>query len=859
MNKKSRLKKLALAEGEIDIGFGSKVSVNEMGSSGTTISSGVISEEFLMDLQGQKAAVQYDRMRRRETQVAMILDAVKNPILGANWTVEVDDENDAKQAEMKALVEWNFKHGLLEGLKQHLKEALTLLDFGFSVFEAVHATENVPALGKLTTFYKKFGFRKQITITKWNLEKQTGRIISVEQSVASDIAKDDTVEIPGEFLLVFTNKKEGDNYEGLSLLRPMYGAYSRKDLYLKLTAIGVEKYAIGVVKGKTPAGKVSTQEDALFEGVLQAYSENQISYLKLPAGWDADIIKTEFDPAKMVPILNFENEEMARSVVASFLMLGQGGNGGAYSLGTDLSDFFLGGIQSYADIICEGHNRHSIPAICQMNYGPQPSYPRLKCTGINDKAGKELAEIILSLTNSRSLTPDAKLEDFLRSQYKLPQADPETARQVATTVGATTAAPGTAANDAGAAQGEGAEGQQDPAADGTTSAVAAQDVRKETLNGAQVTAIVEIVQAVAGGQLPRDSAVATLQIAFNLTPEDAEKMLGSAGNGFTPTAPVSSPDNNAGGNGAPAGDDEPPPEDTPPAGKKPKLSEAAVKLAEGYRTQFNNSKAATKALMQNGVRAMADDLKKKLAKNWNELSDARKAEAVNGVEVSTAVLNVYKASLRKQMAEVAEKAINQARKEVPAAAKKAEFADYDPWKNLNPLVKKAILSQIGLVADTQAADVSKVVLFQWSSSSASITDVDGILKDVEDRVQNVLAGQGGGMSLEAASGDVVAHVTQNSRNSFFFAPEVLETLESFTFVNEDPVSEICKNLNGQTFSVLDPAAEQFYPPLHHNCKSRLVPNEKGTGGITGIGIVAETVEERQRLEKQITLHDCLGC
>lgn len=54
------------------------------------------------------------------------------------------------------------------------------------------------------------------------------------------------------------------------------------------------------------------------------------------------------------------------------------------------------------------------------------------------------------------------------------------------------------------------------------------------LNGAQVTSALAIVQAVAEGKLPRDSAVNQIEIFFNLTPEQADKVLGSVGRGFEP-------------------------------------------------------------------------------------------------------------------------------------------------------------------------------------------------------------------------------------------------------------------------------------------------------------------------------------
>ena len=48
-----------------------------------------------------------------------------------------------------------------------------------------------------------------------------------------------------------------------------------------------------------------------------------------------------------------------------------------------------------------------------MNYGPRDKYPKLKFSGISDKAGKELAEILSILSTSQILTPDDKLEKHL--------------------------------------------------------------------------------------------------------------------------------------------------------------------------------------------------------------------------------------------------------------------------------------------------------------------------------------------------------------------------------------------------------------------------------------------------------------
>jgi len=59
-----------------------------------------------------------------------------------------------------------------------------------------------------------------------------------------------------------------------------------------------------------------------------------------------------------------------------------------------------------------------------------------------------------------------------------------------------------------------------------------------TLNGAQVQAATAIVMSVEAGELPRDSGVAQLKILFNLSGEQAEEMMGSAGRNPKPKVPA---------------------------------------------------------------------------------------------------------------------------------------------------------------------------------------------------------------------------------------------------------------------------------------------------------------------------------
>jgi phage-related protein (TIGR01555 family) len=68
------------------------------------------------------------------------------------------------------------------------------------------------------------------------------------------------------------------------------------------------------------------------------------------------------------------------------------------------------------------------------------------------------------------------------------------------------------------------------------------EIQKTALNGAQIASLVDIVAQVASGTIPRDSALASIQLSFQVSAEEAEKLLGSAGTPkFTPTPPEPAP------------------------------------------------------------------------------------------------------------------------------------------------------------------------------------------------------------------------------------------------------------------------------------------------------------------------------
>lgn len=718
----------------------------EIGSSGVENYAGYAAEEYLYSLRGTARADEFDKMRRSESQIKMVLSSVKNPIKKAVWEVEPADDTD--QAQLHA----DFIHHVLfrdmkRPWRRFLTEALTCVDFGHAIFEVTHKVVlDHPKWGSYNGI-AKLGWRSPRTIERWNLEKN-GDLRSVSQLAHGELAR--MVDMPAQHLLLFSLEQEGDNYEGVSMLRPCYGAWKRKALYLKLMGIGNEKYAVPAPILEVPPGKENTPELESAIAALKAYLSHQHGYLTKPTGWNLSWAQTNFDPEKLLRSLESEDKNMVKAFLANFLELGMS-TSGSWSLSTDQSDFFLSGIEFVADEITETLNQELIPNLIKMKYGPQEEYPRLKTSGISDAVGQEWGILMKALTDAKIIIPDDQLEDTVRKRLKLPKRSEIGQRQ------ATPPQPFGQAPGAGAA---------DP-------------VKPAKAKG-----------AVKDSELEAEAD------------EEADEAALAEG--------------------------------------------SAIRFAEtSPRKILTTGSKEMRELMQENLRVLSRHLIKQM------MARARGATAAGRMNVPKTVeakgRAAYKKTLAEALTQVADQALAGARLEVPSK-QSLQFAD----KKLPKKTSKVVDVQAGLLSETQIADLEKSVFFQFTHSIDSTDSMDLVEKDLLEAADHFIEGP----SVLAGASNVVSLVTNTSRNAFFFEDEVLEEIENFTFVNADPVSPICEDLSGRIFAKDDPEADRYFPPLHHNCKSFIVPNLVGTKKTADpIGLKPSSAE----LNKFVTLSEAERC
>jgi len=402
---------------EVSDGGPRPIKTIEVGTAGTEIYGGYISEDYLQELQGRLWQDKIDQMFRSDGNVKMTVSALVLPLKSSNWMFSTTEESP--EAEMqKKLLEKAFFEDTDKSFTMLLGEILSMVRCGYSLFDVTHQVKTDKELGTYNTL-KSISFRSPRTIERWNVE-HSGKLISVTQMSNGDTGEN--VDMDATYLLHFAPEQEGDNYEGISILRSMYGPWLRKDKFLKLLAVGLEKYAVPTPSLEVPAGKENSPEFKAAERMLKCYTSGQANYTIMPNGWKLTFNSVTFDADKVRMAINAENQEMVNSILASFLLLGQNGAGSLALSGT-LSDFFKQTITYLADHIIEVLTKRIIKPLIKMNMGDVPLLVELRCDGLEEKADQAWATMFKTLKDAGLIKQDPEVLKYVADKLKLPVSD----------------------------------------------------------------------------------------------------------------------------------------------------------------------------------------------------------------------------------------------------------------------------------------------------------------------------------------------------------------------------------------------------------------------------------------------------
>lgn len=386
-----------------------------LGDSGTARYGGYILEEPNAEWRDERRVSIIYKMRNTDNAVQSVLNAIKSPIIATEWNIESYDDTP-KGEEIRDDVENNIFNMKTRSWKELLTEMLCFMEFGHYVFEIIYGIKD----GKI--YLVDIQPRIPSSIMKWQgPNKERG----ITQFIQTDEFEGSQAFIPEEKLLILTNDKEGDDLTGRSILRAAYAHWYYKDMLYRITGVSANRYGVGIPTLELPENYSDIDKTEAEQATANVRS-SEANYMVLPPGFKFSIVTPEGNPQSgmMTELIDHHNRMIFFGTLSQFIPLGSDGVG-SNALGSSHADFFVKMAENKAAYLEEQITRQVIKRYVDLAHGPQEGYPRLTHTPITTKDLTALSTILASLITSGAVKVDAKIKQWARQTFELPEMTDE--------------------------------------------------------------------------------------------------------------------------------------------------------------------------------------------------------------------------------------------------------------------------------------------------------------------------------------------------------------------------------------------------------------------------------------------------
>lgn len=413
---------------------------SELGSTGLRINGGVVTEEFLTKLRGSQGRRTYREMSENSPVIGGILLAFEKTISRLDWRIEPGDVEQGGVEE-----DANFVQGALDDMSESFDAIIgnifSFATYGWAFHEIVYkrrlgatddpATRSRFSDGKIG--WRKWPIRSQDSLKEWVTDDEGG-----VQGFRQVVDGQPDVIIPIEKALLFRTTTAKGNPEGRSMLRNAYRPHYFVKRIEEIEAIGIERDLAGLpvafMHPQYLASNASQADKALREAVtqiVQGIKRNEMDGVLFPLAYDEagnkmlDLQLLSSGGSRQFntdQIIARYNQQIAMSVLADFLLLGHEGVG-SYALGASKIDLWMMAVEALAKSIAEVINTHAIPRLLKLNGMSTEAPPKITFGDVAHIDLGALGDFIQKMQGAGVLTPDDRLEEFVRDAANLPQAE----------------------------------------------------------------------------------------------------------------------------------------------------------------------------------------------------------------------------------------------------------------------------------------------------------------------------------------------------------------------------------------------------------------------------------------------------
>jgi hypothetical protein len=415
---------------------------SELGTTGTKHVGGVIVEEWLPQLFGERGIRTWKEMSENDPTVGAVLFAIEMLIRQVEWSVEPDSEDEEDKEKADFL--WQCMNDLDKPWVNTVAEILTMLPYGWSIHELVYKVRR-GQMGKTPSRHddgaigwKRIPLRGQDTLLQWVINPDTE---DVEAFVQVHPVTFHRIEIPAaKFVHFKTRERRGP--EGISTLRNAYRPWVFKKRHEELEAIGLERDLAGLPVAGVPPELMSPTATAAqqtlltdIKKIVRGIKVNEQMGVVFPLDYDQNGNKrytlellsaggggtAARAKGSDVAIRRYK-QDIAMTVLADFILLGHE-KVGSFALSSSKTEIFASAMGAWLDTIADTLNEQAVPRLFTLN-GIDGPYPRIVHGDIETPDLDALSNYILRLANAGAITvPDEKLERHLRRAASLPEQD----------------------------------------------------------------------------------------------------------------------------------------------------------------------------------------------------------------------------------------------------------------------------------------------------------------------------------------------------------------------------------------------------------------------------------------------------
>jgi hypothetical protein len=423
----------------------------ELGVEGAKISNGFVHDEFLPQLVGERGRRVYRQMRDNDATVSAVLFAVEMLLRAVQWTVGCDcDEGDPRGEEAKAYLE-SIMGDMSHTWDDFVGNALTMLQYGWQYTEVVlkrrvGPDETNPSRRSQYSDgligVRKLADRSQETLDRWEIDDDGG-ILGMWQMPPQGGA---VRYVPIERALLFRPHVHKGSPEGRSVLRGAYRSWYMLKNIQEIEAIAIERELNGlpvvyvpdrIING-TEAGEMASLRK--YKELVRDIKLNHQGGAVLPSDpwYDADGNPTDQRQVELqllssngrravdtdAAVKRYQTD-IARTILADFIMLGQSERGG-WALSRSKTDFFARALEGWLESIAAVLNRHLVPRLWRLNGFDNDVMAYFTPGNVAPEDLEELGTFVERLSRAGfTLAPDDELEDRLRDAAGLPEKPKE--------------------------------------------------------------------------------------------------------------------------------------------------------------------------------------------------------------------------------------------------------------------------------------------------------------------------------------------------------------------------------------------------------------------------------------------------